>query len=539
MHRLATALDTVKATRSRREKLKLLAELFAPLSEVELTAAVRLIAAAPLATADSRTLGVGWALVIDALAEAAGLSEVAVTQGLRATGDLGEGIEPIWPVDRPGLPLAEVPALFEALAATTDRSMKRAALIAALRKSRGPEVKYLVKALLGELRIGVQRNTIDDALAAAFKASPETVRTASALTPDIAMLAQLAKAGALSTATLVPGRVVAFMLATPNESVKEPIDPALTVIEDKLDGIRAQAHVVGGVVTLFARGTGDVTRSFPDVVAALKTQRDVVLDGEILAISEAGGPRPFQALQGRLGRVAPDASVLASTPVRFIAYDVLFDGGSLLGLPWLERRARLEQLPVAVNPVTPMQVESAIEVQLETHFAAARGRGHEGLMLKRIDATYDAGKRGSAWRKVKRALATLDVVITRAEYGHGKRVGVLSDYTFGVWNDEVLVEIGKAYSGLTDKEIATLTTQLLALSQARRGRHLLIPPAIVLEIAFDGLQPSRRHDSGFALRFPRIVGIRSDKRPAEADTISTVRALFERQVQTGHRERDE
>jgi DNA ligase-1 len=158
-------------------------------------------------------------------------------------------------------------------------------------------------------------------------------------------------------------------------------------------------------------------------------------------------------------------------------------------------------------------------------------------MLKRVDAPYEAGRRGSAWRKVKRALATLDVVITRAEQGHGKRAGVLSDYTFAVWRGETLVEIGKAYSGLTDAEIAELTARLRSIATSQRGRHLTIPPAIVLEVAFDGLQPSTRHDSGFALRFPRIARIRSDKRPEEADRLETVRALFEGQVASGHREK--
>jgi DNA ligase 1 len=537
VHRLAATLDAVKATRSRTEKLAQLATLLATLEDDELVGACRVIVGAPLAVGDSRALGVGWALLIDATSAAAGVDEATLLHGLRAAGDLGEGLEPLWPTGRPGLALKDVVPLFEAVAATESRDEKRRLVTAALSRASGGEAKYLVKALLGELRIGVQRGTLDEALALAFKAPAAEVRAASALTPDVGTLALLVKRGELAKAAIEPGRVIAFMLATPSESVKEPIDPARTIVEDKLDGVRAQAHVVGGNVSLFARGTGEVTASFPEVVAALSTLSGaVVMDGEILAVTPDGGPRPFQALQARLGRVAPDATALATTPVAFVAYDLLFRDESLLARPWSERRAQLEALSVRVNPISTLDATQPIEPQLEARFAEARARGHEGLMLKRTDAPYEAGTRGSSWRKVKRALATLDVVITRAERGHGKRAGVLSDYTFAVWSGEALVEIGKAYSGLTDVEIADMTTRLQSIALGHDGRFLLVRPEIVLEVAFDGLQPSKRHGSGFALRFPRIVRIRDDKAPKDADRLDTVRALFDAQVRTGHRE---
>jgi DNA ligase-1 len=537
MRALAAALDEVKATRSRTSKLAQLAGVLKTLDDDGLVAACRIITGAPLAVGDARPLGVGWALLIDAVRAATGLEEGAVFHALRAAGDLGDALAPLWPQGRPGLPLTEVLALFEGLAADEGREAKRARLTAALARTSGSEAKYLVKALLGELRIGVQRGTLDEALALAFGTPLERVRAASALTPDVGTLARLVKQDRLSEATITPGRVVAFMLATPTESVKEPIDPAQTVVEDKLDGVRAQAHVVDGQVSLFARGTGEVTASFPEVVLALTTLPGaLVLDGEILAIAPDGGPRPFQALQARLGRTSPDAAARAQTPVAFVAYDLLFDGESLLGLPWSERRARLERLSVRTNPVTRLDPAAPLDAQLDVLFAAARGRGHEGLMLKRVDAPYEAGVRGSGWRKVKRALATLDVVITRAEHGHGKRAGVLSDYTFAVWSGPALVEIGKAYSGLTDAEIAAMTVRLQGLATGTDGRFLRVRPEVVLEVAFDGLQPSKRHDSGFALRFPRIVRIRDDKAAADADRLETVRALFDAQVRSGHRE---
>ncbi len=538
MNRLAQTLDAVKRTSSRKEKVALLAALLETLDDDELVSAARVIVATPLEVGDDRTLGTGWGLLLEATAAASGRSQHELMTATRAAGDFGEGLEPIWPPRATGLALREVGPLFEALAHADDRPRKLKLATAAFSRANGAEVKYLVKALLGELRIGVQRSTFDDALAEAFHRSPPDVRAASALTPDPGTLARLVKSGRLADASIQPGRVVAFMLATPAETVKEPIDASLTVVEDKLDGVRVQAHLVDGEVTLFARGSGNVTASFPEVTAALSTLPGrLVMDGEVLAVTADGGPRPFQALQARLGRVAPDESARRETPVALVVYDLLFENGSLLSLPWSERRARLERLPVRTNPVSRLETERPLEPQLDALFAAARGRGHEGLMLKRVDAPYEAGRRGSAWRKVKRALATLDVVITRAEHGHGKRVGVLSDYTFAVWRGDVLVEIGKAYSGLTDAEIASLTVKLRSIATAQRGRFLHVRPEIVLEIAFDGLQPSKRHDSGFALRFPRIARIRTDKRPEEADRLETVRALFDGQVASGHRER--
>lgn len=538
MQRLAQTLDAVKRTSSRKEKVAHLAALLKTLDDDELVSAARVIVATPLEVGDERTLGTGWGLLLEATSAASGRTQHELMAATRSAGDFGEGLEPLWPARSTGLALKDVGPLFEALAHADDRLHKLKLATAAFSRATGAEVKYLVKALLGELRIGVQRSTFDDALAEAFARAPGDVRAASALTPDAGRLAKLVKSGRLADASIQPGSVVAFMLATPAETVKEPIDPALTIVEDKLDGVRVQAHVVDGEVTLFARGSGNVTATFPEVTAALRTLPGrLVMDGEVLAVTAEGGPRPFQALQARLGRVDPDEAVRRETPVALVVYDLLFENGSLLSFPWSERRARLERLPVRSNPVSRLEKEPSVEAQLDALFAAARSRGHEGLMLKRVDAPYEAGRRGNAWRKVKRALATLDVVITRAEHGHGKRVGVLSDYTFAVWRGDALVEIGKAYSGLTDAEIAELTVKLRSIGTAQRGRFLHVRPEIVLEIAFDGLQPSKRHDSGFALRFPRIARIRTDKRPEEADRLETVRALFDGQVASGHRER--
>lgn len=541
MQRLAHALDAVKATRSRKAKVAHLAGLLRLLSRDELPIAARLILGRVLPAGDTRNLGVGWALLSAAAAEAAGKPLGVVALKSREVGDFGDALELLLPAAEGEkarhLPLLEVPKFIGRVAQTDDRAAKQKLLAELLSRAAPWEARYLVKAILGELRIGVQLGIFEEAVAEAFDVPLEELRKASALTPDPGTLAVLALDRKLSHAEVVPGNVVAFMLATPTETVKEPIDPAMTVIEDKLDGVRTQAHVWNGNVRLFARGQDEVTAQFPEVVTALaQLPRAVVLDGEVIAVRPDGQARPFQALQARLNRANPGAHVRAQTPVAFVAYDVLFDGETVLELPWTERRKRLEALPLELNPVSRLKLDAPLEGQLDDAFTAARARGNEGLMLKRIDAPYEAGRRGSAWRKVKRAYATLDVVITRAEWGHGKRAGVLSDYTFAVWSGTELKEIGKAYSGLTDAEIDELTTRLQAITVSRSGPYHLVKPELVIEVAFDGLQKSKRHSSGFALRFPRIARIRDDKQPNEADTLATVRALFDNQVGSGHRE---
>ncbi|MBX7099688.1 MAG: hypothetical protein K1X89_18365 [Myxococcaceae bacterium] len=550
MERLVAGLEAARGTRSRKQKVAHLAEAFARIAREEgpgspaLLVAARLTDGQTLAATDPRPLGVGYALVGEALAASLGTSAGALWSQARGLGDLGEAAERAVPVERPGLPLAEVAALLERLAATSERDEKLRALTAALSRARPLEAKYLVKALLGELRIGVQRGTLEEALAAAFGQDLTALRKAAAVVADAGDLASLAARGALAEARFTPGAPLAFMLASPTEAVKTEVEPAATVAEDKLDGIRCQVQAHQGQVWLFGRGQGQVTKAFPELQALFTAEPGpLALDGEVIALGEGQRARPFHVLQARLGRVDPDEALRASVPVALVLYDVMVDGEVLLEAPWKERRARLERLAQRVatarcwaNPVHALDAAAPLAPQLEALFAEARGRGNEGLVLKRVDAPYEPGRRGSAWRKVKKALATLDVVVTRAEWGHGKRAGVMSDYTFAVWNGERLEEIGKAYTGLTDREIAQLTERFQALTvEVKRGQHF-VRPEVVLEVAFDGLQRSQRHQSGLSMRFPRIHRIRDDKTAAQADTLAAAEALFQAQVDSGHRE---
>ncbi len=544
MKRLAQALDAARATRSRKSKVASLAELFRALTPAELPIAARLVLGELLPPTDPRQLGVGWALVADATLEASGGTSEELSALSRERGDLGDGAADLFEQHggamHEGLTLLETAALIEQLATTSDRTERTRLLVRALQRARPLEAGYLIKALLGELRIGVQLGILEEGIAAAFARPLDEVRKASALL-DVGALVLAAQAGTLSQAAPQVFTPIAFMLATPTESVKTPLDAARTIAEDKLDGVRAQGHVAEGKVRLFARGQGDVTGAFPEVVTALKAlPRAAILDGEVIAVADGGRARPFHVLQARIGRKDPAAELLTKVPVAYVAYDLLFDGEPVLELPWTQRRERLEKLlehsALRVNAVHRLDPTAPIEPQIQALFDAARARGNEGLVLKHVDAPYEAGRRGATWRKVKKAGGTLDVVVTKVEWGHGKRLGVLSDYTFAVWDGAELKDIGKAYSGLTDAEIATMTARFEALTLERHGHQQVVKPEVVLEVAFDGLQRSTRHASGFSMRFPRIHRIRDDKKPEDADTLEAARALFEGQVKTGHRE---
>jgi DNA ligase-1 len=312
-------------------------------------------------------------------------------------------------------------------------------------------------------------------------------------------------------------------------------------VEDKYDGIRAQLHRRGDDIRLYSRDLHDISSQFPEVVdGARGLDWDGILDGEILGFRD-GSVLPFIALQARLGRKSPSAEIRAEVPVIYVAFDALGLGSgagapvqALLREPLEDRRRRLEglALPLAGEggsfALSHLADVSSVD-GLEDAFRDARQRRNEGLMVKDPRSIYSPGRRGLGWLKMKKALATIDCIVVGVEVGHGKRHGVLSDYTFAVRDTENdrLVTIGKAYSGLTDAEIAEMTRWFEAHTIARFGRYRQVEPTVVVEVAFDVIVRSNRHQSGFSLRFPRIANLRPDKPLDEIDTLETVRALYE------------
>jgi DNA ligase-1 len=307
------------------------------------------------------------------------------------------------------------------------------------------------------------------------------------------------------------------------ENVEVLVEP-MVWLEEKYDGIRAQLHKRGQRVDIFSRDLRSVAGEFPDVAGpAGQLVDDVVFDGEIIAFEE-GKKLDFQSLQKRLGRRERDLFMEEEVPVRFVVFDLLWHNGeSLLWWPLAERRARLETVVLAAPFELIPRLTAGSAVEIEAAFLVARARGNEGLMAKDPASPYMAGRRGKAWLKLKMAFCTLDCVVVQAAQGHGRRSHLLSDYTFAVRDhrDGTLKVIGKAYSGLTDAEMEELTAHFMAhtLEEGRRSRRVV--PTMVLEIAFDAIQPSGRHDSGLALRFPRIKALRRDKTVDDIDTLAT------------------
>jgi DNA ligase-1 len=347
------------------------------------------------------------------------------------------------------------------------------------------------------------------------------------LTGDVGEVALRARRGTLRAAELRLMHPLQFMLASPEEDAAAIMRRVggEAWVEDKYDGIRGQLHKEGDRIVLYSRDLNDVTAAFPEVVAAAGSiPHDVLLDGELLAFKD-GVVRPFFELQHRLGRKVVSAQLLAEVPVIFVAFDLLsLDGRTLLTEPLRERRRLLEALGLPSPFMLAYLIRALDAGELDRIFDGARARNNEGLMVKDPESRYTPGRRGLGWLKLKKALATLDVVVTGVEWGHGKRKGVLSDYTFAVYDEgsDRLVNIGKAYSGLTDAEIAQMTEYFKSITVKDYGRFRAVQPEVVLEVAFDAIMESGRHNSGYALRFPRIKAIRRDKTVRDIDTLANV-----------------
>ncbi|HEV7178487.1 MAG TPA: ATP-dependent DNA ligase, partial [Candidatus Baltobacteraceae bacterium] len=396
------------------------------------------------------------------------------------------------------------------------------------------EAKYVIKIMTGDLRIGLREGLIVDGVAAAFDEDAHAVRRATMAAGDIGSVAVAAKRHALNEIAIRYGSPIGFMLASPMQygSTYRELADGAWFVEDKFDGIRAQIHKDGDSVRIFSRTPNDVSHSYPEIVQAVRNLgSSVILDGEIIAQRE-GRVLPFRYLQARLQRKDVSEELLREVPVTYACFDILAkDDAFLLDEPLSMRRTALAE---TVVPHEHLLLAPSVELsegespeRLHERFEDARERGHEGLMLKRADSPYFPGKRGKWWLKLKRELSTLDVVVVAVEWGHGKRAKVLSDYTFAVrGEDDELLTIGKAYSGLTDAEIAQYTEWFLEHQVGKRGYGLAVEPKIVIEVAFDIIQESGLHESGFSLRFPRIVRIRDDKPASEIDTIGRVREIY-------------
>ena len=529
MEAFARAGEAIRATSSKLEKTRLLGEYFAGLDDDELAIAAIFFSARPFADRDQRKLNLGYSVIRSAVCSLAQVEEDALGESYMRHSDVGDVIEEI--LDGRTHPrsttVTEVRDAFSAMQAERNAKKKAAILLELFDRLTPVECKYVAKVLTGDLRIGLRAGLVEDGIARAFGASLADVSRAAMLTGDVGEVAVLARRGALLTAELRLLHPLQFMLASPEEDAEAIMRRVggEAWVEDKYDGIRGQLHKEGDRIILYSRDLNDVTAAFPEVVQAARgIGHDLLLDGELLAFKD-GVVRPFFELQHRLGRKVVGARLLADVPVIFVAFDLLYlDGRNLLLEPLRERRRELEALSLPSPFMLAYLIRALDAGELDRIFDGARARNNEGLMVKDPESVYTPGRRGLGWLKLKKALATLDVVVTGVEVGHGKRKNVLSDYTFAVYDAEQdrLVNIGKAYSGLTDAEIAAMTEHFKSITLKDYGRFRLVQPEVVLEVAFDAIMESGRHNSGYALRFPRIKRIRRDKSLREIDTLANV-----------------
>ncbi len=499
---IAQTSFTVASTSSRLAKIARLAECLGHAGPDEVGIAVKYLSG----VLPQGTVGVGWAA----------LKELPS------------------PADDPALELLEVDAAISRIASVSgagSQARRREELAALFGRATEEEQRFLVALFLGELRQGALEGVMSAAVAKAAGVPADDVRRAAMLAGDLAEVAVAAVRDGLqglARFTLTPLRPVQPMLAQTASDLEDAfvrIRPA--AVEWKLDGARIQVHRSGNEVRAFTRNLADITDRVPEIVEAVsKLPLDaVVLDGEAIALGPEERPLPFQVTMSRFGSKVNVAELRQTVPLSPYFFDVLhLDGEDLLDRPAGERMAALsERIP---EELRVRRLETADPDEGRRFLEDALAHGHEGVMVKSLDAPYEAGRRGLGWLKVKVA-HTLDLVVLAAEWGHGRRQGRLSNLHLGARDPETggFVMLGKTFKGLTDQMLAWQTERLRELETESDGRVVHVRPELVVEIAFDGVQTSPRYPGGVALRFARVKGYRPDKRPEEADTIDTVRAI--------------
>ena len=444
---------------------------------------------------------------------------------------------------QPLLTLGEVDAALDRVAATGGKgsaAARSAGLRALFERATAAEQDFLVRLLAGELRQGALEGVMQDAIAAAADLPVAQVRRAAMLGGDLGAAARVALtqgAAGLARFAVAPRRPVQPMLAQPADDVAEAVRRLGTAaVEWKVDGARVQVHKAGREVRVYTRALNDVTASVPEIVEALAglPAHELILDGEAVVLGADGAPQPFQVTMRRFGRKLDVARLRTELPLAAWFFDCLYrDGTPLVDRPAHERFDALDaSVPAAL--VIPRLVTPDVAAAAD-FYADALARGHEGVMVKALDARYEAGSRGASWLKVKRA-HTLDLVVLAAEWGHGRRHGRLSNLHLGARDPAGgWVMLGKTFKGMTDELLAWQTRELLARETRRDASTVYVRPELVVEVAFNDLQASPQYAGGLALRFARVKGYRPDKRARDADTIGTVRALYDAQAAGGAR----
>jgi len=577
--------EKIRSTTKKNEKIDIISNYITNLDETSLSIAVLFLSGRAFPIGSTRTLNIGFSTIMESLSEIAMLDIKDIQNIHLKHGDIGAMAE--YAVSKKHIislfdqqekiSLSYVYHQFKKIAnisGSGSNKNKKNILKGLLIACSPLESKYLIKIITGEMRIGSVEGLMEIALSRAFDGELQYIREAMLISGDISQVAVLAKKNILHNAIMRPFVPVSFMLADVMFSAEEIINyyNKPLICEYKYDGIRLQMHKFDNKVRLFSRNLVDITYAFPELVKAATESTigttdttihnqvvDFILDGELIAFKN-DRPLHFQELQKRLRRKNVTDDITTEIPIYYIVYDIMyFKDNQVLKKSLLDRKNILSTVSFK-KPIinSSYKISDSIEQVIEL-FNESKDIGHEGLVIKDPLSQYHPGKRGRYWMKLKKELDTIDAVIVIAEYGHGKRAGVLSDYTFAVIdekddddddnhylnlndNDNNYLEnsrlktIGKAYSGLTDKEIDEMTEILREIIVEDNGNRILVKPEIVLEVAFDTIQKSDRHNSGFALRFPRIKNIRTDKSLKDIDTLEKVKQIYKNQVYVKHKE---
>ncbi|MUV86023.1 ATP-dependent DNA ligase [Natronomonas sp. CBA1123] len=525
------------------ETVALVAELFAGADD-ELDTVARFVQGRVFPAHDGTKLDIGPSLCYEALAKAAGtnvsandiedrLAEVgeigAVAEGL----DLGgqQGLSAFGAGGGEGLTVSEVDSELRALAAaegsgSTDTKLDT--LFGLFNRADDLEARFLARLVLGEMRIGVGEGTVRDGIGEAFDVPVESVERALQVSNDCGLVAETAREdgeAGLDDIHLEVGRPVKAMLAQAGTAVDALEEWDRAAVETKFDGARVQVHHDGQTTRLFSRNLEDVTDPLPEVVEFVDRELEVpaILDGEVVAVDEAGDPLPFQEVLRRFRRKHDVAATRENVAVELHAFDCLHvDGEDLLDVPLVERHDHLRDLLSAGISELVLTDDADAVAEYE---AEALDAGHEGIMLKNPDSSYTPGNRGKNWLKRKPDVETLDLVVTGAEWGEGRRANLLGTFLLSARTEDGYETLGKVATGITDEELAALHDRLEPYVRSESGTEVDIEPAVVFEVGYEEIQRSPTYSSGYALRFPRFVGIRKDKSPDDADSLERVERL--------------
>lgn len=550
---LAELCEQLEATRKRLVMADLASTFLKQLNPDEVEPAVSMLLGRAFPKGDQRVLEVSWATLSGILERLTNADWSIFIEAFSKTGDVGSAVKALFEgnkirkqatlFEEKPLIILKVQETLEAIAETSgfgSREKKERLLETLFGAATPLEVKYLVKILIGDMRTGFHEGLMELTVSKAFNAPLSLVRHAAMLTGDIGEVAAIAKAKGEEGLRAVGFQLfkpIKPMLAQTAEDVQEALEELgeEAAFEYKLDGARIQIHKSGDEVKVFSRRLTDVTDSLPEIVEQVKNEvktEKAILEGEVIAVGEDGTPMLFQHLMRRFRRVHEIDQMEKEIPVKLYLFDVIYaDGQSLVSAPYIERRKKLTE--IAPNIPLTEQIITKSPAEAKKFLKEAMNKGHEGLMAKKPDSSYTPGIRGKRWLKIKPILEPLDLVIVAAEYGYGRRHDWLSDYYLAARDQTTgkFVPVGKTFKGLTDKEIIDITQRLKKLTITEERRRTVVIPRIVVEVAYNEIQKSPKYECGMALRFARIIRIRDDKTPEEADTIQKVQGIYQKQFE--------